>query len=70
MNPDLFAQEGRSFDQESEDAKHDPPPGRASRLSNPLRGKRLVYYSWHRCPFFLNTENYSNTNAMFIHSTI
>jgi hypothetical protein len=23
-----------------------------------------------RCPFFLNTENYSNTNAMFSHSTI
>jgi hypothetical protein len=51
----LFAQEEVTFDQQREDAKRHSPPGQAALFRKPLRGKRLVYYSWHRCPFFLNT---------------
>jgi hypothetical protein len=56
MNPDLFVQEKWSYDQEREDAKRHSPPGQAVFRKPSLRGKRLVYYSWHRCPFFLNSE--------------
>jgi hypothetical protein len=52
----LFAQEGVPLDQEREDAKRDSPPGQALLRKPSLRGKRFVYYSWHRCSLFLNNK--------------
>jgi hypothetical protein len=54
-NPGLFGQEGGTFDQQREDAQRHSPPGQAFFRKPSLRGKRLVNYFWHRCPFFLNT---------------